>query len=65
MSRLLKSLIQSDFRGDIHGNFEAVIQENDSLVHWFRENSEVGSPWKRGQVIVPHGVARRRQHHPE
>jgi hypothetical protein len=57
MSRLLKSLIQSDFRGDIHGNFEAVIQENDSLVHWFRENSEVGSPWKRGQVIVPHGVA--------
>jgi hypothetical protein len=57
MPRLLKSLIQSDFRGDIHGNFEAVIQDGDSLVHWFRENSEVGSPWKKGQVIVPHGVA--------
>jgi hypothetical protein len=57
MPKILSSMIQSDFRGDIHGNFEAVIQEDQSLVHWFRENSQVGSPWKRGQVIVPSGVA--------
>src|SRR5207237_7195153 len=27
------------------------------LLHWFRENSDEGSPWKHGQVIVPTGVA--------
>src|SRR5919198_1336802 len=56
MPRILASLIQSDFGGD-HGNFEAVILENDSLVHWWRDNTVSGFPWKRGQVIVPSGAA--------
>jgi hypothetical protein len=56
MPRILSSLIQSNFGGD-HGNFEAVVLEGDSLVHWFRDNEAPNSPWKRGQVIVPSGAA--------
>jgi Domain of unknown function (DUF4185) len=53
LSRILKSLIQSDFGR----NFEAVIQEGDQLRHWLRDNNDPALPWKRGEVIVPQGVA--------
>lgn len=56
MPRILGGLIQSNFGGD-HGNFEAVVLEGDSLVHWFRDNEAPNSPWKRGQVIVSSGAA--------
>ena len=53
MSRILSSLVQSDFGGGDHSNFEAVILEEDSLVHWWRDNSVANFPWKRGQIIAP------------
>lgn len=56
MPRIFQSLIQSDFGGGAHGNFEAVVQEGDTLVHWWRDNASDGFFWKRGQVIVPSGV---------
>ena len=56
MPAIFQSLIQSDFGGD-HGNFEAVINEGDTLTHWWRDNEVDGLPWKRGQTIVPEGVA--------
>lgn len=56
MSRIFQSLIQSDFGSGRHGNFEAVIVENESLAHWWRDNSGPARPWKRGQTIVPSGV---------
>lgn len=56
MPRIFSSLVQSDFGGD-HGNFEAVVLESDSLVHWFRDNNGPSPPWKRGQVIVSSGAA--------
>jgi hypothetical protein len=49
-------LIQSDF-GGTHGNFEAVILQGKSLVHWWRDNSDPALPWKRGQIIVQEGAA--------
>src|SRR5260370_6146878 len=56
MPRILNSLIQSDFGGD-HGNFEAVIQEDDRLIHYRRDSSDPELPWHRLKVIVPGGVA--------
>src|SRR5215212_9578264 len=56
MPNIFQSLIQSDFGGD-HGNFEAVVTEGDTLAHWWRDNEAPGLPWKRGQTIVPAGVA--------
>ena len=56
MPTIFQSLIQSDFGGD-HGNFEAVIREGDTLVHWWRDNGEPGLWWQRGPTIVPAGVA--------
>ena len=46
------SLIQSDFHGGPHGNFEAVVQEGTNLVHYFHDNSDTTLPWQRGQVIA-------------
>jgi hypothetical protein len=43
--------IQSNFGGS-HGNFEAVVQEGNSLVHYFRDNTQPHGPWTRGQVVT-------------
>jgi hypothetical protein len=45
------SIIQSDFRSGAHGNFEVVALEGNNLVHYFHDNSNVGSPWQRAQII--------------
>jgi hypothetical protein len=56
MPRIFASLIQGDFIGGDHRNFEAVIQSGDRLQHWFRDNSE-GHRWILAGDIVPGGVA--------
>ncbi len=56
MPAVFDSLIQGDFGDRDHGNFEAVIREGNSLVHWFRDNTAPGLPWIRAQVIAPTGV---------
>jgi hypothetical protein len=45
------TIIQSDFRGGGHGNFEVLVREGSALVHYFHENGDVNSPWKRGQIV--------------
>src|SRR3954453_11363068 len=44
-------IIQSDFKGGDHGNFEVVVREGNELVHYFHDNSDVSLPWRRGQTI--------------
>ncbi|GEM_PF-435918 len=44
------SIIQSSFGSP--GNFEAVVLEGNTLVHYFKDNSNVKSDWQRGQVIT-------------
>jgi Domain of unknown function (DUF4185) len=46
------SIIQSDFKSGDHGNFEVVVPEGHSLVHYFHDNSDVELPWTRGQTIT-------------
>jgi len=48
------TIIQSDFRGGNHGNFEVVVLEGTNLVHYFHENNDVNNPWRRGQLISDH-----------
>jgi hypothetical protein len=48
------TIIQSDFRGGDHGNFEVVVLEGANLVHYFHENNNVNNPWRRGQLISNH-----------
>ena len=62
MPKILKSLIQSDFRSGGHGNFEAVITPGPSggpleLWHYWHDNSDVNSPWKQGQRITANAAA--------
>jgi len=46
------SFIQSDFpKGAEHGNFEALILEGSQLVHYWHDNADNTSPWRRGQVV--------------
>lgn len=42
------SIIQSSIGSGTHGNFEAVVPEGDSLVHYFHD----AGGWQRGQVIA-------------
>lgn len=53
------TIIQSDFRGGDHGNFEVLVREGAALVHYFHENSDVNNPWRRGQTVstTPGGPA--------
>ena len=46
------SIIQSDFINNDHGNFEVVVLEGHSLVHYWHDNSDVNLPWRRGQTIT-------------
>jgi hypothetical protein len=46
-------IIQSDFSGGDHGNFEVVVLEGSELVHYWHDNSDVNLAWARGQVITP------------
>ncbi len=45
-------IIQSDFKGGDHGNFEAVVREGANLVHYFKVNTSADTPWQRGAVIT-------------
>ncbi len=45
-------LIQSDFMAGGHGNFEAVVLEGNNLVHYFKVNDDINSPWQRGVTIT-------------
>jgi hypothetical protein len=42
-----KCIIESDF-GE---NFEVVVLEGNQLVHYWHDNADLGSPWRRAQVI--------------
>lgn len=46
------TLIQSDFKRGGHGNFEVIVQEERSLVHYWRDNSSSSRSWHRGQTIT-------------
>jgi hypothetical protein len=45
-------IIQSDFKGGDHGNFEVVVLEGSEVVHYFHDNSDVARPWQRAQTIA-------------
>jgi hypothetical protein len=45
-------IIQSDFRPGANGNFEVVVPVRSSLCHFWRDNSDVNLPWRRGQTIT-------------
>jgi hypothetical protein len=51
------SIIQSDFKGGDHGNFEVVVpllapDHTQELWHFFHDNSNANLPWQRGQRIA-------------
>jgi hypothetical protein len=50
-------IIQSDFGGGDHGNFEVVALEGTNLVHYWHDNSNVASPWQRGATITSKATA--------
>ena len=45
-------LIQGDAGLGKHGNFDVVVTEGNSLVHWWRDNADPSSPWRRGRYIT-------------
>jgi hypothetical protein len=46
------SMIRSDFVGNGHRNFEAVVLQGTKLVQYWKDNSDPGLAWHRGQVIT-------------
>jgi Tc toxin complex TcA C-terminal TcB-binding domain len=50
-------IIQSRIFDGAHGNFEVVARESSQLVHYWKDNSDLGSPWRRGQVITTRASA--------
>lgn len=50
-------ITQSTVRDGQHGNFEVVVLETgNQLVHYWKDNSDPGSSWRRGQVITTHAA---------
>ena len=47
----ISCFIQSTLGAD-HNNFEAVVLEGHSLVHYFHDNSDVSTHWHKAQVIT-------------
>ncbi len=47
-------IIQSNLGDAEHGNFEVVVLEGNELWHHWHDNSDVTSPWQRGQRISAH-----------
>jgi subtilisin family serine protease len=45
------SLIESSLGPD-HNNFEVVVPEGDNLVHSWRDNSDMTTPWQRGRTVA-------------
>ncbi len=45
-------IIQSRIRDGRHGNFEVVVCEGKQLVHYWKDNGDLASPWRRGQIIT-------------
>jgi hypothetical protein len=45
-------VIQSDFSGGEHGNFEVVVPVDGRLQHFFHDNFDVTQPWRPAQVIT-------------
>jgi hypothetical protein len=47
------SITVSGYRNDVHapGNLEVLIPEGNNLVHYWRDNSASGFPWKRSVVV--------------
>ena len=45
------SIIQGSLGTD-GNNFELVVLDDSALVHYFHDNSDVASPWQRGQEVV-------------
>ena len=48
---IIQSNINRSSNYKYDGNFEVVVQEGDQLVHYWKEDSDPSSAWKRGQVI--------------
>jgi hypothetical protein len=46
------SLIQSTFRAGGHGNFEVVVPQDGSLIHYWHANWPEDGPWQRAQTIT-------------
>ena len=49
-------LIQSDFSGGDHGNFEVIVPIRNTagsayLWHYFRDNQDITTPWLQGQRV--------------
>jgi hypothetical protein len=51
------SIIQSSFGTPAYlGNFEVVVLEGSSLVHYFHDNSSNTNPWTQAQTITTHAT---------
>ena len=46
------AMIQGDYGTGPDLDFEAIVLEGTSLVHYFRSNSQPGTPWVRGNLIT-------------
>jgi hypothetical protein len=46
------SIIQSHFPDQTHGNFEVVVIEGNSLVHYWYDNSNPNGRWQRNKDII-------------
>jgi hypothetical protein len=49
-------IVQGRIRDGQQGNFEVVVCEGKQLVHYWKDNSDLSSPWRRGQVITTKAI---------